>query len=58
MLLPLIVCLRANWIGVHEAALAMRWYGKDALANTPFTNVTLGGQDVASVKNVDNFSFA
>ncbi|KAI0760887.1 Alpha/Beta hydrolase protein [Trametes elegans] len=47
-----------NWIGVHDAAIAMSWYGKDALANTPFTNVTLGGQDVASVKNVDNFSFA
>jgi hypothetical protein len=36
----------------------MDWYGHDRLVKTPFKNVTLDGKAVASIKNIDNFSFA
>ncbi|KAG2130145.1 Alpha/Beta hydrolase protein [Suillus bovinus] len=42
----------------QAAVLAMDWYGKKTLHNTPFTNMTLKGKAVAAVQNVDNFSFA
>jgi hypothetical protein len=36
----------------------MDWYGKQRLADTPFTNMTIDGTAVAAIQNVDNFSFA
>jgi pyruvate/2-oxoglutarate/acetoin dehydrogenase E1 component len=36
----------------------MDWYGKQRLADTPFTNMTINGTAVAAIQNVDNFSFA
>ena len=36
----------------------MDWYGKEALNKTPFTNMTINGNAVAAIQNVDNFSFA
>ncbi|KAG6326546.1 hypothetical protein ID866_12543 [Astraeus odoratus] len=50
-----IIC---NWIGIYAAILSMDWYGKETLNNTPLTNITLDGTPIASVVNVDNFSFA
>ncbi|KAN0094566.1 Alpha/Beta hydrolase fold [Tylopilus felleus] len=50
-----IIC---NWIGGYNAVLAMDWYGNETLHNTPLTNITLDGTPIASVANVDNFSFA
>ncbi|CDO77360.1 hypothetical protein BN946_scf184787.g9 [Trametes cinnabarina] len=50
--------INCNWLGVHNAVLAMDWYGKDTLHNTPFKNMTIGGKPVAAIQNVDNFSFA
>ena len=48
-----------NWLGGHASVLAMDWYGNQTLHNTPFTNITIhGGDPVAAVQNVDNFSFA
>ncbi|KAF9011694.1 Alpha/Beta hydrolase protein [Cyathus striatus] len=45
-----------NWLGDHAAVLAMDWYGKKRLANTPFTNITIDGRPaVAAIQNVDNF---
>ncbi|KAF8524561.1 alpha/beta-hydrolase [Hysterangium stoloniferum] len=50
--------INCNWLGGHAAILAMNWYGKATLYNTPFTNITINGSPVAAVQNVDNFSFA
>ncbi|KZP14955.1 alpha/beta-hydrolase [Athelia psychrophila] len=50
-----IIC---NWVGGHAAVLAMSWYGKATLAATPLTNITLAGNPVAQVQNMDNFTFA
>ena len=36
----------------------MDWYGNEMLHNTPLSNITLDGTPIASVANVDNFSFA
>ena len=36
----------------------MDWYGNETLHNTPFTNMTINGNAVAAIQNVDNFSFA
>ena len=47
-----------NWLGSHASVLAMDWYGKEALSQTPFTNMTINGEVVAAIQNVDNFSFA
>jgi hypothetical protein len=47
-----------NWLGGHASILAMDWYGKQQLADTPFTNMTINGTAVAAIQNVDNFSFA
>ncbi|KAG6901228.1 hypothetical protein C0995_015045 [Termitomyces sp. Mi166 len=47
-----------NWVGVHEAILAMDWSGKAAFNSAVFTNMTLDGASVAAIKNVGNFSFA
>jgi carboxypeptidase C (cathepsin A) len=47
-----------NWLGGHASVLAMDWYGKERLTNTPFTNMTIDGKPVAAIQNVDNFSFA
>jgi hypothetical protein len=38
--------------------LAMDWYGNETLHNTPLKNITMDGETVAAVQNVDNFSFA
>ncbi|KAI6041478.1 Alpha/Beta hydrolase protein [Pisolithus marmoratus] len=50
-----IIC---NWVGVYAAVLAMDWYGNKELNNTSLTNITLNGTPIASVANVDNFTFA
>ncbi|RDX52340.1 hypothetical protein OH76DRAFT_1400709 [Lentinus brumalis] len=47
-----------NWLGGHASVLAMDWYGKETLHNTPFTNMTIHGDAVAAIQNVDNFTFA
>ena len=47
-----------NWLGGHASVLAMDWYGKEALSQTPFTNMTINGNAVAAIQNVDDFSFA
>ena len=47
-----------NWLGGQAAVLAMDWYGQETLSQTPFTNMTINGEAVAAVQNVDNFSFA
>ncbi|THH26769.1 hypothetical protein EUX98_g7412 [Antrodiella citrinella] len=50
--------INCNWLGGHASVLAMDWYGNATLHATPFTNMTLNGEAVAAVQNVDNFSFA
>ncbi|KAI3595070.1 carboxypeptidase s1 [Moniliophthora roreri] len=50
--------MKANWLGVHESMIAMEWYGNKTLRDTPFTNMTIDGEPVASYKVVDNFQFA
>ncbi|KAJ6625126.1 alpha/beta-hydrolase [Mycena sp. CBHHK59/15] len=50
--------INCNWLGGHASVLAMDWYGKQRLADTPFTNMTINGTAVAAFQNVDNFSFA
>ncbi|KAG7445250.1 alpha/beta-hydrolase [Guyanagaster necrorhizus] len=50
--------INCNWLGGHASVLAMDWFGKEALANTPFTNMTIDGAAVAAIQNVENFSFA
>ncbi|KAJ3569949.1 hypothetical protein NP233_g4713 [Leucocoprinus birnbaumii] len=50
--------INCNWLGGHASVLAMDWYGKERLANTPLRNMTIDGKIVASIQNVDNFSFA
>ncbi|KAJ7590662.1 alpha/beta-hydrolase [Mycena floridula] len=50
--------INCNWLGGHASVLAMDWFGKEELANTPFTNITINGKPVAAVQNVGNFSFA
>ncbi|KAF7343278.1 hypothetical protein MVEN_01759900 [Mycena venus] len=50
--------INCNWLGGHASVLAMDWYGKQRLADTPFTNMTINGTAVAAIQNVDNFSFA
>ena len=42
----------------YAAARAMKWYGKDKLNSAPLFNITLNGTPIASVVNVDNFSYA
>ena len=36
----------------------MDWYGKQALADTPLTELTYYGEAAGQVVNVDNFTFA
>ncbi|KAJ7118453.1 alpha/beta-hydrolase [Mycena crocata] len=50
--------INCNWLGGHASVLAMDWYGKQRLHDTPFTNMTINGTAVAAIQNVDNFSFA
>ncbi|KAJ7915164.1 Alpha/Beta hydrolase protein [Mycena leptocephala] len=50
--------INCNWLGGHASVLAMDWYGKKRLADTPFHNMTIRGSTVAAIQNVDNFSFA
>ncbi|KAI6165271.1 Alpha/Beta hydrolase protein [Pisolithus thermaeus] len=50
-----IIC---NWVGVYAAVRAMDWYGNEELNNTSLTNITLNEIPIASVANVDNFTFA
>ncbi|KAF5350558.1 hypothetical protein D9756_008576 [Leucocoprinus leucothites] len=50
--------INCNWLGGHASVLAMDWYGKERINNTPFKNMTIDGKAVAAIQNVDNFSFA
>ncbi|KIK29406.1 hypothetical protein PISMIDRAFT_480498 [Pisolithus microcarpus 441] len=50
-----IIC---NWLGVYATVRAMDWYGNKVLNSTSLTNITLNGVPIASVANVDNFTFA
>ncbi|KAF5384232.1 hypothetical protein D9615_003476 [Tricholomella constricta] len=50
--------INCNWLGGHASVLAMDWYGKARLNNTPLSNMTIAGTAVAAIQNVDNFSFA
>ncbi|KAF9025745.1 alpha/beta-hydrolase [Hymenopellis radicata] len=50
--------INCNWLGGHASVVAMDWFGKEELANTPLTNITLAGKSIAAVQNVGNFSFA
>ncbi|KNZ78375.1 Carboxypeptidase S1 [Termitomyces sp. J132] len=50
--------INCNWLGGYASVLAMDWHGKARLESTPFTNMTIAGESVAAIKNVDNFSFA
>ncbi|EIM84650.1 alpha/beta-hydrolase [Stereum hirsutum FP-91666 SS1] len=54
--------INCNWIGGHNSVLAMDWFGNETLHATPLTNITIsgvnGGEPVAAVQNVENFSFA
>ncbi|KAK7442007.1 hypothetical protein VKT23_016284 [Stygiomarasmius scandens] len=50
--------INCNWLGGHASVLAMDWFGKEQLANTPFTNMTIDDTPVAAIQNVENFSFA
>ncbi|PSR85531.1 hypothetical protein PHLCEN_2v5422, partial [Hermanssonia centrifuga] len=50
--------INCNWLGGHASVLAMDWFGNETLHNTPFTNMTIRGDAVAAIQNVDNFSFA
>ncbi|KAI0783201.1 alpha/beta-hydrolase [Abortiporus biennis] len=50
--------INCNWLGGHASVLAMDWYGNETLHRTPFTNMTINGNPVAAIQNVDNFSFA
>ncbi|KAF8184809.1 alpha/beta-hydrolase [Pholiota molesta] len=50
--------INCNWLGGHASVLAMDWFGKERLAKTPFKNMTINGEAVAAIQNVDNFSFA
>ncbi|TFK31316.1 alpha/beta-hydrolase [Crucibulum laeve] len=50
--------INCNWLGGHASVLAMNWYGKKRINNTPFKNMTIKGKAVAAIQNVDNFSFA
>ncbi|CAL1710317.1 unnamed protein product [Somion occarium] len=50
--------INCNWLGGHASVLAMDWYGNQTLHDTPFTNMTIHGNAVAAIQNVDNFSFA
>ncbi|KAI6014409.1 Alpha/Beta hydrolase protein [Pisolithus microcarpus] len=50
-----IIC---NWVGVYAAVCAMEWYGNEKLNNTTLINMTLHETLIASVANVDNFTFA
>ncbi|KAK7038826.1 hypothetical protein VNI00_010456 [Paramarasmius palmivorus] len=50
--------MKANWLGVHESMIEMEWYGNKTLRDTPFTNMTIDGEAVASYKVVDKFQFA
>lgn len=50
--------ISCNWLGGHASVLAMDWYGNKTLHETPFKNMTIDGNPVAAIQNVDNFSFA
>jgi carboxypeptidase C (cathepsin A) len=50
--------INCNWLGGHASVLAMDWFGKETLSQTPFTNMTINGEAVAAIQNVHNFSFA
>ncbi|KAI6002114.1 Alpha/Beta hydrolase protein [Pisolithus albus] len=50
-----IIC---NWVGVYAVVCAMDWYGNEKLNNTSLINITLHETPIASVANVDNFTFA
>ncbi|KAF8056296.1 Alpha/Beta hydrolase protein [Lyophyllum atratum] len=50
--------INCNWLGGHASVLAMDWYGKERLNNTPLRNMTIAGKAVAAIQNVDNFTFA
>lgn len=50
--------INCNWLGGHASVLAMDWYGKERINQTPLTNMTINGKAVAAIQNIDNFTFA
>ena len=54
----LLETISCNWLGGHASVLEMDWYGKNRLRKTPLTNMTIHGEAVAAIQNVDNFTFA
>ncbi|KAK7443171.1 hypothetical protein VKT23_015769 [Stygiomarasmius scandens] len=50
--------LKANWLGIHDSIIQMEWIGNQTFQYTPLTNLTLGGENVAKYKIVDNLTFA
>ena len=50
--------ISCNWLGGHASVLAMDWYGKERINQTPLTNMTINGKAVAAIQNIDNFTFA
>ncbi|KAJ6532720.1 Alpha/Beta hydrolase protein [Mycena vulgaris] len=50
--------IKANWLGVHDAMVAMSWYGNLTIKNTALTNWTINGTPVASIKTVDSSTFS
>lgn len=49
--------MKANWVGIHDAMVAMPWYGNKTLKDTELRNVTLHGKEVGEIKSVDKFTF-
>ncbi|KAJ3797925.1 alpha/beta-hydrolase [Lentinula aff. detonsa] len=50
--------MKANWLGLHQSMVQMSWYGNRTLNDTSLTNMTINGEDVASIAIIDNFTFA
>jgi hypothetical protein len=53
----LILC-SCNWVGGWASILAMDWYGKQRLKDTPFATLDIDGKAAGQYVNIDNFSFA
>ncbi|KAF8989272.1 Alpha/Beta hydrolase protein [Cyathus striatus] len=50
--------IKCNWLGVHDAMIAMNWYGNENLRQAPFRNITINERPAAEFKDVDQFTFA
>ncbi|KAF9043005.1 alpha/beta-hydrolase [Panaeolus papilionaceus] len=49
--------INCNWLGGHASALALEWHGASKLSKLDFKNLTVAGEVVAAVKEVDEFAF-